>query len=66
MSNRARRPASSSWPSCARRFRPADGSVTAGNASSLNDGAAAVLLMRVDKSARAWAAGAGAHCQLSG
>ncbi len=30
-------------------FRPADGSVTAGNASSLNDGAAAVLLMRVDK-----------------
>ncbi len=46
-------------------FRPADGSVTAGNASSLNDGAAAVLLMRVDK-ARAWAAGAGAHCQLSG
>ncbi len=30
-------------------FRPADGSVTAGNASSLNDGAAAVLLMSVDK-----------------
>ncbi|VDC10649.1 Acetyl-CoA acetyltransferase [Klebsiella pneumoniae] len=46
-------------------FRPADGSVTAGNASSLNDGAAAVLLMRVDK-ARELAAGAGAHCQLSG
>jgi acetyl-CoA C-acetyltransferase len=30
-------------------FRPADGSVTAGNASSLNDGAAAVLLMSADK-----------------
>ena len=30
-------------------FRTEDGSVTAGNASSLNDGAAAVLLMSVDK-----------------
>ncbi|AJF73629.1 acetyl-CoA acetyltransferase [Raoultella ornithinolytica] len=30
-------------------FRPQDGSVTAGNASSLNDGAAAVLLMSADK-----------------
>ena len=30
-------------------FRTEDGSVTAGNASSLNDGAAAVLLMNVDK-----------------
>ncbi|HDT5515471.1 acetyl-CoA C-acetyltransferase [Klebsiella aerogenes] len=30
-------------------FRTEDGSVTAGNASSLNDGAAAVVLMSVDK-----------------
>ncbi|HDG1099514.1 TPA: acetyl-CoA C-acetyltransferase [Klebsiella aerogenes] len=30
-------------------FRTEDGSVTAGNASSLNDGAAAVLLMSLDK-----------------
>ncbi|WP_406912398.1 acetyl-CoA C-acetyltransferase [Klebsiella aerogenes] len=30
-------------------FRTEDGSVTAGNASSLNDGSAAVLLMSVDK-----------------
>ncbi|WP_116361567.1 acetyl-CoA C-acetyltransferase [Klebsiella aerogenes] len=30
-------------------FRTEDGSVTAGNSSSLNDGAAAVLLMSVDK-----------------
>lgn len=30
-------------------FRTEDGSVTAGNASSLNDGAAAALLMSVDK-----------------
>ena len=33
-------------------FRTEDGSVTAGNASSLNDGAAAVLLMSVDKARR--------------
>ncbi|VTN54389.1 3-ketoacyl-CoA thiolase [Klebsiella pneumoniae] len=47
-------------------FRPADGSVTAGNASSLNDGAAAVLLMRVDKARELGLPVLGAHCQLSG
>ncbi|MCS5961531.1 hypothetical protein LNP74_29875 [Klebsiella pneumoniae subsp. pneumoniae] len=36
-----RRPASSSWPSWAPGGARLDGSVTAGNASSLNDGAAA-------------------------
>ncbi len=50
-SSRARRaPPWSRWPSCARRSKK-DGTVTAGNASTLNDGAAAVLLMSADKAA---------------
>jgi acetyl-CoA C-acetyltransferase len=48
------------------RLRPAfkkDGTVTAGNASGINDGAAAVLLMSADKGGRSWP---GTHRQDQG
>ena len=39
------------WPSCASAFSK-DGTVTAGNASGINDGAAAVVLMTADEAKR--------------
>ena len=49
-----------------RQLRPAfgkDGTVTAGNASSINDGAAAIVALSADK-ARAWESSRRAHSWL--
>ena len=45
---RGQTPASNAWPPCVPVFKR-DGTVTAGNASSINDGAAAVVLMSEEK-----------------
>ena len=51
---RGRRRRSRRWRSSSRRLQR-DGTVTAGNSSGINDGAAALLLVRSADGARAWA-----------
>ena len=46
-------------------FRAEGGTVTAGNSSGLNDGAAALLVMSEEKAAELSAQAIGPHCYLS-
>ena len=60
-----RAPRWSSWPASSPSSRRA-ASVTAGNSSGINDGAAAVMLMRLSDGTRAWARAATAAALLGG